>query len=255
MKNSISDNYNKVFKNKNNILVITAHPDDAEINAGGLIARLIQDEKNVRLVVATDGQNGNRQMLTISKKKLINIRYNSQISGAKSLGIDDNQIFNLGIIDGYIENNHNLIKTLVEHIREFKPDIIITHTPDTHFINYRENIFWVNHRDHRNLASTVVDAVYPFSRDANFFPELIKKDLLPFIVSEFLFFEKYGSETELFFDISSQLKVKEKALNNHKKGNILTKKDINVFLSETQIRDKHYERFGHIQIDRLRTIE
>ncbi len=35
------DSFNKIFDNKNKILLIFSHPDNAEIYAGGTIARLI----------------------------------------------------------------------------------------------------------------------------------------------------------------------------------------------------------------------
>ena len=40
------------------VLVITAHPDDCEFGAGGTVAKLVKEGKDVGLVVVTNGDKG-----------------------------------------------------------------------------------------------------------------------------------------------------------------------------------------------------
>lgn len=248
------DRYTEIFKNKDRILIFTAHPDDAEINAGGLIARLINDKKVVKLVVVTDGSNGNKADYSINKKEFAETRFQSQIDGAISLGLQTQNIVNLGIEDGHVENDIESIKLFVKHVRDFMPEIIITHAPNSAIIKFRNGVFWANHRDHRNVAQNVIDAVYPYARDANFFPELINEGFQPHIVEELLFFEQFGRENEVFVDISGFSNSKLQALQMHMKGGVLADRDIKVFMSENKIAEKFYERFGYVKINRLNTL-
>ena len=77
---------------------------------------------------------------------------------------------------------------MVFHIRQFKPDLLITHNPSDELI-FRANagIVGVNHRDHRNTGLITLDADYPYSRDNNFFPEQLKNGLTRHEVHKILF--------------------------------------------------------------------
>jgi len=54
----IKDSFNDIFGAKNRVMVVVAHPDDNEIICGGIVARLIAEGKQVRLVVMTTGGKG-----------------------------------------------------------------------------------------------------------------------------------------------------------------------------------------------------
>jgi len=47
-----------------NVLVVVAHPDDAELGAGGSIARWVEDGAVVRTVVCTNGDKGTKDGLS-----------------------------------------------------------------------------------------------------------------------------------------------------------------------------------------------
>lgn len=47
MLSSIVDSYTKIFRDKQRILVVFAHPDDLELYCGGTVARLIGDGKKL----------------------------------------------------------------------------------------------------------------------------------------------------------------------------------------------------------------
>lgn len=248
------DSYNEIFANKKRILVVTAHPDDAEINAGGLIARLIADKKAVRIAVTTNGINGSKNTTINNRNDFAKARVKSQKTGAQTLGVSKTEIINLGISDGQVENDLKTIELIAFQIREFRPDIVLTHNPDDTIIHYSDSVYWANHRDHRNTAKSVIDAIYPYSRDTGFFEQHFKQGLKSHYVEEILFFEQYNTINEKFIDISKFTAQKKLALEKHKIANVLTDSDIQVFMTENKKTNKSYERFGYMKIDRLRTV-
>lgn len=60
----MKDSYPEIFATKTKVMFVMAHPDDAEIYAGGTIARLVADGKTVRIVKMTSGNKGSRQEKT-----------------------------------------------------------------------------------------------------------------------------------------------------------------------------------------------
>ena len=48
----------KQFKN---ILIIMAHPDDAELGAGGSIAKWVSEGSTVRTIICTNGDKGTKE--------------------------------------------------------------------------------------------------------------------------------------------------------------------------------------------------
>ncbi|MBI3559453.1 PIG-L family deacetylase [Candidatus Gottesmanbacteria bacterium] len=168
------DFFDRVFKNKNKVLIVMAHPDDAEIYAGGTIARLIETRKDVRIIKVTSGNRGSRQE-KISAEKLTKIRFQEDGAAMKSFGILEKNNVYLELNDGEVDNSFETISKITYQIRKFKPDIVMTHNPEDMIIKFDENNHWVNHRDHRNTGKSTIDAAYPYSRDLLFFPEQLKE--------------------------------------------------------------------------------
>lgn len=149
------------------VLIILGHPDDMEINCGGLIARLIDEGEKVRLVVTTNGGKGTKDK-DIAGKEFATTRVAEQLKAGEILGIPRKENFNLEIPDGELEANLKTIEKIVWHIRQFKPDIVITHNPEDTIIKFFNKSTWINHRDHRNTALATLDAVYPYSRNTKY---------------------------------------------------------------------------------------
>ncbi|MFA6518779.1 MAG: PIG-L family deacetylase [Candidatus Shapirobacteria bacterium] len=243
----ITDSYQKIFKNKKRILVVLAHPDDNEIICGGLVARLISDKKKVRLLSMTNGGKGVRERNDISEKEFAEIRKNEQINAGKQLGVSSNEIFNLDIPDGELETNLDAIKKVVYHLRQFQPDIIITHNPEEIINWYSKSVGWVNHRDHRHTAEILLDATYPYCRDRAFFPEQFKiKNLKPCYVSEYLFSDSYTHPDAICFDVTSFVDKKRVALKEHTNG--LNQDEIDGFLDEIKKGTKSYEVLRYVNL-------
>jgi LmbE family N-acetylglucosaminyl deacetylase len=243
----ITDSYQKVFKNKQRILVVLAHPDDNEIICGGLIARLVADGKSVRLLAMTNGGKGIRERTDISEKEFAKIRKTEQIEAGLQLGIPSEQIFNLDIPDGELESNLANIEKVVYHLREFQPQIIITHNPEEIINWYSKSVGWINHRDHRHTAEIVLDATYPYCRDQAFFPHQLKNsNLKPCYVSEFLFSDSYTHPDLLHFDVTEYIFCKKNALVKHVNG--LDKDEIDGFMDEIKQGKKSYEMLRYINL-------
>lgn len=245
----IQDSFNKIFGDKQKVLVVMAHPDDNEIICGGIVARLLDEGKQVRLVVMTDGGKGFQERTDVTEAEFAKIRVAEQFSAGKELGLREDEMFNLGIPDGELENTLENIGKVVFHIRQFKPEIIITQNPFDPINTFSDDIHWVNHRDHRAVASIVLDSSYPYSRDRGFFPEHFSKSgLTPHTVSELMFSDSYSYPDVLHFDITKYIDKKKQALLQHK--NAFSAETVEEeFLAETRLEPgKNFERLKHVTI-------
>jgi LmbE family N-acetylglucosaminyl deacetylase len=110
------------------ILAIGAHGDDIELACGGTLARAIEQNHLVEMVLVTGGGSNDHKNVSIreedeAKKEA---RVASKVLGVTKLHI-------LGYKDTYVPYSADLISKLDEIISEFKPDIIFTHFVfDTH---------------------------------------------------------------------------------------------------------------------------
>jgi LmbE family N-acetylglucosaminyl deacetylase len=158
---------------KADVLVIMAHPDDPEFGAGATIARLAREGKKVVYVICTAGDKGSPDR-NMTPARLAEIRMGEQRAAAKTLGVDD--VIFLGHPDQALEADVEFRKELVQIIREYRPDLVITHSP------YQRYIWW--HRDHRKCGEAAMDAIFPYARDHMAYPDLLAKGLEPHKVNE-----------------------------------------------------------------------
>ncbi|PIX28855.1 MAG: PIG-L family deacetylase [Candidatus Brennerbacteria bacterium CG_4_8_14_3_um_filter_43_14] len=238
------DQFDFIFKDVKKVLVVMAHPDDLEIICGGTVARLTATGRRVRSVVMTNGGKGMQDRTDITEEKFGKLRVKEQMAAAKELGIPNKESFNLNILDGELEASVENIEKIVFHIRQFKPDIVITHNPKLMFVKYSKTSRWVNHRDHRNAGVIAWDAVYPYSRDRGFFPRhFIEPGLTPHIVNYILFSEAYQDESQVYFDITDFAEKRRSALLQYKSS--MTEKDVNDLMDEIRYGDRYFEPLGY----------
>ena len=147
------------------VMVVTAHPDDPEFGAGGTIAKLVREGREVRYVIVTNGNKGSGDR-AIAPERLARIREEEQQHAARALGVAGVEF--LGYEDGEVEDTRGLRLDVTREIRRWRPDLIITQHPDRAYGNF---FGW--HRDHRIVAGVVLDCVYPLARDHLSFPELL----------------------------------------------------------------------------------
>lgn len=183
------------------VLVITAHPDDAEFGIAGSVARWTGEGRSVVYVVCTSGEKGttDRNMTTDA---LQHIREREQQAAAQVLGV--RQVVFLRYEDQTLEDTPAFRRHIVEMIRTFRPYTVATTDP------YRRYLW---HRDHRIVGQVVMDAVFPFSRDHMAYPDMLEKGLEPHKVKEVLFFG--AEDINHYSDIAATFEKKVAALKCH----------------------------------------
>jgi LmbE family N-acetylglucosaminyl deacetylase len=149
----------------NRVLFVGAHPDDAEFLAGGTIARLAAEGREIAYVVVTNGNKGSSDR-AMTSEQLVRVREAEQRRAAEVLGVA--RVEFLGYGDGELEDTRDLRRDITREIRRWRPELIITLNPRRTYANFPG---W--HRDHRTTARVVMDCVYPLARDYLAFPELV----------------------------------------------------------------------------------
>lgn len=183
------------------VLVVVAHPDDAEFSSAGTIARFTEAGYEVVVVLCTSGDKGTDRR-DIRSEELAKMREAEQLEASKRLGVKEVEFLRGG--DGELQPNLELREKIVRMIRKHRPDIVITHDP------FRP---YALHPDHRAVGTATVDSVYPTARDPLYFPEHLASGLEPHKAAELWL---YGSETpDKFIDISSTIDRKVWSLKAH----------------------------------------
>jgi LmbE family N-acetylglucosaminyl deacetylase len=185
------------------VLVITAHPDDSEFGAGGTLAKLVKEGKDVALCVVTNGNKGSSDR-TMTSERLATIRAEEQRNAARVLGVDP--VTFLGYPDGEVEDTRDLRRDVSREIRRHRPDLVICQNPN------RTYNLGASHRDHRTVGGVAIDCVYPLSRDHLAFPELMP-EFEPHKVREVHVMQSH--EPHLVVDITDVMDLKLKALACH----------------------------------------
>jgi LmbE family N-acetylglucosaminyl deacetylase len=186
------------------VMVIAAHPDDPEFLAGGTVARLAQEDREITYVIVTNGNKGSGSR-GITSEQLVPLREEEQRRAARVLGVS--RVEFLGQEDGELEDTHKLRREITRQIRRWRPDLIITLNPHRTYNNFPG---W--HRDHRITARVVMDCVYPLARDHLAFPELLAASE-PHAVREVYLVQ--WQDPRLVIDITDTMNLKLEAIRCH----------------------------------------
>ncbi|MCJ8210109.1 bacillithiol biosynthesis deacetylase BshB1 [Mucilaginibacter sp. RS28] len=123
---------------KLDILVISVHPDDAELGCAGTILKHIHLGYKVGIVDLTRGELGTRGSAEI--------RAQEAAKSAEILGLTVRE--NLGFPDGFFENNKEYQLKLIRAIRKYQPDILLV------------NAYHDRHPDHGRAGALADDASF-----------------------------------------------------------------------------------------------
>ena len=125
------------------LMVIGAHPDDADILCGGTAVKLIGRGFKVKFVSVTDGRMGHHRL---SPDETARTRRAETQEAAKRFGLDGYDIY--GYPDCGLYPTDDARNHVAEKIREYEPDFIFTHRTCDY------------HADHRATGQLVMDAGY-----------------------------------------------------------------------------------------------
>jgi LmbE family N-acetylglucosaminyl deacetylase len=184
-------------------MVIFAHPDDAEIGSGGVVAKWVAAGCEVTYVLCTNGQAGTADR-SLTPRELVRKRAAEQRAAADFMGVK--HVVMLGYPDGELEDTRDFLGDVVRAIRQYRPHTVFVHDP------YRIRNF--QHRDHRKAGIVTTDAVYPYARDHLHFPEQITADgLEPHKVRELWYWGM--DEPNIIVDITETIDRQIAALVRH----------------------------------------
>jgi LmbE family N-acetylglucosaminyl deacetylase len=124
------------------LLILGAHPDDAEYHAGGLAAIYREAGHVVKMVSVTNGESGH---FRLSGEELVEMRRAEARAAGEVIGAPY-EVWEYP--DGRLQPTIEVRERIIRELRTFHPDLVLTH---------RQNDY---HPDHRAVGQAVQDASY-----------------------------------------------------------------------------------------------
>lgn len=124
------------------LLILGAHPDDAEYHAGGLASIYRRLGHTVKMVSLTNGAAGHHQK---PPEEMAEIRRREAAAAGGVIGATY-EVWD--VPDGELMPTLQMRRRVVRQIRTFRPDLVLTHRPYDY------------HPDHRAAGQLVQDATY-----------------------------------------------------------------------------------------------
>ncbi|MFY8001412.1 MAG: bacillithiol biosynthesis deacetylase BshB1 [Candidatus Kapaibacteriota bacterium] len=168
------------------MLVIAAHPDDAELACGGVIAQMAHEGKRVAIVECTQGEMGSRGTPAIRREEAL--------KAAEILNLTER--WNLHIPDGAIDAAPENVAKIVAALRYFRPKILLF-PPE-----------FERHHDHEN-AHRLVRTAYFQSGLSKFSVEVFGQNLTTYRPKRlFTYMQTYEFEPNFYVDVSAHFETK-----------------------------------------------
>ncbi|AJY74748.1 PIG-L deacetylase family protein [Paenibacillus beijingensis] len=136
------------------VIVIAAHPDEADMYAGGTAALFAEAGHKVKFLSLTNGDCGHYEL---RGEELAQRRKQEALAAAKCLGIEEYEVMDTP--DGTIEPTLPFRNEVIRQIRRWKADLVISFHPEGGISP-----------DNRYTGKIVSDAV-PFTTVSNYLPD------------------------------------------------------------------------------------
>ena len=124
------------------LLILGAHPDDAEVAGGGLVAAFRRHGHVVKMVSVTNGESGHHLTPGVA------LAARRKQEAARSAALIGAQAEVWEYPDGQLLPTLDLRLRIIREIRAFAPQLVLTHRPNDY------------HPDHRAVGQSVQDASY-----------------------------------------------------------------------------------------------
>ncbi len=182
------------------ILCVQPHPDDADLAAGGTIARLVEMGAQVTYLTLSDGCLGTYDP-AVKPNQLTGIRQREQAQSADLLGVED--LLWLNHPDGGLSEVSNLQREIMQVIRQVRPDAVLTVDP---WLPYEA------HPDHR-AAGLAASSACMFSAMPGYHPEQLQGQVSSWRVPIIAFY--FSAKPNTFVDVSAVWDQKVQAILAH----------------------------------------
>lgn len=123
---------------KLDILAFGVHPDDVELSCAGVLLTEKLNGKKTGIIDLTRGELGTRGTAETRKQEAT--------AAAKILQVDIRE--NLGMADGFFQNDEAHQKQIISALRQYQPEIVLCNAPSD------------RHPDHGRSAKLVSDAAF-----------------------------------------------------------------------------------------------
>ena len=197
------------------VLAVFAHPDDAEIAAGGTLSRWAGEGRAVHLLILTNGDRGSEDPKQ-DRAELAETRRQESEAAARLMGLVGVRV--LDTHDGELDNTPEVRSEIVRRIREVRPGIVLSCDPTAWFFGNQ----YFNHSDHRKAGEAALDAVFPGAGNPLFYSDQLDEGLEAWKVSEVWL--GWTNDPNHFQDITGFMDLKLRALGEHAsqvEGNML----------------------------------
>lgn len=171
------------------VLVLGAHPDDAEYAAGGLTSKMRWAGHTVKFVSVTNGAAGHQRL---QPDQLRAVRKEEAAAAGEVIGVEYDVWENP---DGSLMPTLEVRTQIIAEIRRFQPDLVLTHR----LCDY--------HPDHRAVAQAVQDACYMVTVPLVVpeVPALRKDPVVAYMVDTFT--RPSVLKPDVLLDVADQLEV------------------------------------------------
>lgn len=178
------------------ILVIGAHQDDCEFRTGGVTAKWVKQGHTVQYLSVANGCGGHH-ILTPEQTSATRAKESARVAEILGIGFDVWDIDDCNVVADLPTR-----KRMIRYIRQFNPDLVITH---------RTNDY---HADHRAVAQLVQDATYLLVVPHEC-PDAPAMRFMPVVLYNEDFFKNPPFKPDIVMDITAEIDTKMKAISQN----------------------------------------